>query len=113
MRQVYVVYSTDAWHSFSSRECKGIFTSKRSAVNAIVRNFDIDLDEISYMDCKGERCYLYDRKLDEEIIRIYQNRVIDPKNGENYDLASDFRNAVIMAFEQTSGYKILEVFDEC
>lgn len=75
--------------------------------------FDIDLDEISYMDCKGERRYHYDRKLDEEIIRIYQNRVIDPKKGENYDLASDFRNAVIMAFEQTSGYKILEVFDEC
>ena len=58
MRQVYVVYSTDAWHSFSSRECKGIFTSKRSAVNAIVRNFDIDLDEIfepSYIAIKSER----------------------------------------------------------
>ena len=58
MRQVYVVYSTDAWHSFSSRECKGIFTSKRSAVNAIVRNFDIDLDEIfepNYIAKKSDR----------------------------------------------------------
>ena len=58
MRQVYVVYSTDAWHSFSSRECKGIFTSKRSAVNAIVRNFDIDLDDIfepNYIAKKSDR----------------------------------------------------------
>lgn len=58
MRQVYVVYSTDAWHSFSSRECKGIFTSKRTAVNAIVRNFDIDLDEIfepNYIAKKSDR----------------------------------------------------------
>lgn len=58
MRQVYVVYSTDAWHSFSSRECKGIFTSKQSAVNAIVRNFDIDLDEIfepNYIAKKSDR----------------------------------------------------------
>ena len=58
MRQVYVVYSTDAWHSFSSRECKGIFTCKRSAVNAIVRNFDIDLDEIfepNYIAQKSDR----------------------------------------------------------
>ena len=58
MRQVYVVYSTDAWHSFSSREYKGIFTSKRSAVNAIVRNFDIDLDEIfepNYIVKKSDR----------------------------------------------------------
>jgi len=58
MKQVYVVYETDAWHSFSSRECKGIFTSKRSAVNAIVRNFDIDLDEIfepNYIAKKSDR----------------------------------------------------------
>ena len=58
MRQVYVVYSTDAWHSFSSRACQGIFTSKRSAVNAIVRNFDIDLDEIfepNYIAKKSDR----------------------------------------------------------
>ena len=62
MKQVYVVYETDAWHSFSSRECKGIFTSKRSAVNAIVRNFDIDLDEmfevhqtndVMFLSCKA------------------------------------------------------------
>ena len=40
MKQVFVVYETDAWHSTSNRDCKGIYTSKRSAINAIVRNFD-------------------------------------------------------------------------
>lgn len=58
MKQVYVVYVTDAWHSFNSRECKGIFTSKWSAVNAIVRNFDIDLDELfepDYIAKKSDR----------------------------------------------------------
>ena len=46
MRQFFVVYETDAWHSTSNRDCKGIFTSKRSAINAIVKNHDIDLEEI-------------------------------------------------------------------
>jgi hypothetical protein len=58
MKQVFVVYETDAWHTIANRECKGIFTSKRSAVNAIVRNFDIDLDEIfepNYLAKKSDR----------------------------------------------------------
>ena len=46
MTQVFVVYETDAWHTISNRDCKGIYTSKRSAINAIVKNFDIDLDEL-------------------------------------------------------------------
>lgn len=45
MRQIFVVYETDAWHSTSHRDCKGMFTSKRSAVNAIVKNHDIPLRE--------------------------------------------------------------------
>ena len=50
MRQFFVVYETDAWHSTNSRDCKGIFTSKTSAINAIVKNHDIDLEEIFEYD---------------------------------------------------------------
>ena len=45
MRQIFVVYETDAWHSTSHRECAGVFTSKWAAVNAIVNNHRIELDE--------------------------------------------------------------------
>ena len=46
MKQVFVVYETDAWHTIANRDCKGIFTSKWSAVNAIAKNHEIDLEEI-------------------------------------------------------------------
>ena len=42
MRQIFVVYETDAWHSTSHRECAGVFTSKWAAVNAIVMNYRIE-----------------------------------------------------------------------
>ena len=45
MKQIFVVYETDAWHSTSHRECAGVFTSKWAAVNAIVKNHRIELDE--------------------------------------------------------------------
>ena len=45
MRQIFVVYETNAWHELSKRECAGVFTSKRAAVNAIVKNHRIELDE--------------------------------------------------------------------
>ena len=45
MRQIFVVYETDAWHSTSHRDCAGVFTSKWAAVNAIVKNHRIELDE--------------------------------------------------------------------
>ena len=32
MKQVFVVYETDAWHTIANRDCKGIYTSKRSTV---------------------------------------------------------------------------------
>lgn len=41
-RQLFAVFETDAWHSTARRNFKGIFTSRSSAVNAIVRNHDID-----------------------------------------------------------------------
>ena len=45
MKQIFVVYETDAWHCTSSRECAGVFTSKWAAVNAIVKNHRIEMDE--------------------------------------------------------------------
>ena len=45
MKQIFIVYETDAWHSTSHRECAGVFTSKWAAVNAIVKNHRIELDE--------------------------------------------------------------------
>ena len=45
MKQIFVVYETDAWHSMSNRECTGVFTSKWAAVNAIVNNHRIELEE--------------------------------------------------------------------
>ena len=34
-----------AWHSTNHRDCAGVFTSKWAAVNAIVKNHRIELDE--------------------------------------------------------------------
>lgn len=48
MREIFVVYETDAWHSYSHRRCAGVFTSKWAAVNAIVKNHGIELEEFRY-----------------------------------------------------------------
>ena len=45
MKQIFVVYETDAWHSTSRRECAGGGTSKWAAVNAIVMNHRIEMNE--------------------------------------------------------------------
>ena len=45
MRQIFVVFETDAWHSTQNRTEAGVFTSKHAAVNAIVKNHRIELDE--------------------------------------------------------------------
>lgn len=42
---LYPVYETDAWHSTSNRDCKGIYTSKEEAVEAIAEHHNIPLDE--------------------------------------------------------------------
>lgn len=46
MQQIIVVYETDAWHSLNTRECAGIYTSKRAAINSIVKNHRIELEDI-------------------------------------------------------------------
>ena len=45
MKQIYIVYECDSHHFLQHRDYAGIFTSKRSAVNAIVKNHRIELDE--------------------------------------------------------------------
>ncbi len=45
MKQIFVVYERDAWHTLANRECAGVFTSKRAAVNAIVKNHRIELED--------------------------------------------------------------------
>ena len=42
---VYPVYETDAWHSLNNRECKGIYTNKEEAIEAIAEHHNIPLDE--------------------------------------------------------------------
>ena len=42
---VYPVYETNAWHSLDNRECKGIYTSKEAAIEAIAASHVIPLDE--------------------------------------------------------------------
>ena len=61
MRQIFVVYETDAWHSTSRRECAGVFTSKWAAVNAIVKNHRIEMDEF----------------FDEDEVKHTSNRVLE------------------------------------
>ena len=82
MKQIFVVYETDAWHSLNHRECTGVFTSKRSAVNAIVKNHRIELDEF----------------FDEEEIEKTSKRVLEA------DARRILRKELEIAY-QTQGYE--------
>ena len=42
---LYPVYETDSWHSLNNRDCKGIYTSKEEAIEAIAEHHDIPLEE--------------------------------------------------------------------
>lgn len=42
---VYPVYETDSWHSLEHRGCKGIYTSKEEAIEAIAAHHEIPLEE--------------------------------------------------------------------
>lgn len=53
-KQLYIVYETDAWHTVSSRTLMGIFSSKRTAINSIVKYHDNSLKDIlSDVDTHG------------------------------------------------------------
>lgn len=82
MKQIFVVYETDAWHSLNHRECTGVFTSKRAAVNAIVKNHRIELYEF----------------FDEEEIEKTSKRVLEA------DARRILRKELEIAY-QTQGYE--------
>ena len=42
---LYPVYETDSWHSLNNRDCKGIYTSKEEASEAIAEHHEIQLEE--------------------------------------------------------------------
>lgn len=42
---LYPVYQTNAWHSLEHRDCKGIYTSKEEAIEAIADHHEIPLEE--------------------------------------------------------------------
>ena len=42
---LYPVYETDSWHSLNNRDCKGIYTSKEEAIEAIAEHHEIPLEE--------------------------------------------------------------------
>ena len=44
-QHLYPVYETNAWHSLNNRDCKGIYTSKEEAIEAIAEHQEIPLEE--------------------------------------------------------------------
>ena len=78
MRQIFVVYETDAWHSMNHRKCAGVFTSKWAAVNAIVKNHRIELEQTSKRVLKAEAR----RILRKELEIAYQTQGYET----NYDI---------------------------
>lgn len=42
---LYPVYETDSWQSLNNRDCKGIYTSKEEAIEAIAEHHEIPLEE--------------------------------------------------------------------
>lgn len=86
MRQIFVVYETDAWHSTNHRNCAGVFTSKRAAVNAIVKNHRIELDEFFDED---EIEKTSKRVLDDEAKRILRKELEFAYQTQGYEANYD------------------------
>lgn len=78
-RQIFVVYETDQWHSITSRNDRGVFTSKRAVVNAIVKHHNIDVDEIVEDDETNPLTQKQKKKEAERVLRaefdvVYQTQ---------------------------------------
>ena len=69
---LYPVYETDSWHSLSNRDCKGIYTSKEEAIEAIVEHHNIPLDEFD-MDLRQKR---QENKLNKNYKSLFKHRAI-------------------------------------
>ena len=88
----FTVFETDAWHSTDKRRFNGIFTSKTAAVNAIVKNHEIDDHE--FFESIHEMIPLTKRQREAEI---------------NRRLRKDFEESM-----QTQGYSVnyeIEVYN--
>ena len=86
MRQIFVVYETDAWHSTSHRKCAGVFTSKWAAVNAIVKNHRIELEDFFDED---EIEHTSKRVLEAEARRIHRKELEFAYQTQGYETNYD------------------------
>ena len=83
-KELFTVIETDRWHSKDKRRFKGVFSSKRSAVNAIAKYHNIDDHE--FFEDIHEMIPLTKRQREAEIKRR---------------LRSDFEES-----NQTQGYSV-------
>ena len=83
-KQLFLVFETDAWHSTAKKEFKGIFTSKTSAVNAIVKNHNIDDHE--FFESIHELIPLTKRQRDAEIRKRLRKDFEDNMQTQGYSV---------------------------
>ena len=83
-KALFPVFETDAWHSTASRDCKGIFTSKTAAVNAIVKNHCIDDHE--FFENIHEMIPLTKRQREAEIKRRLRKDFEDAYQTQGYSV---------------------------
>lgn len=83
-KQLFPVFETDAWHSTAKKKFKGIFTSKASAVNAIVKNHDIDDHE--FFESIHELIPLTKRQREAEIRKRLRKDFEDSMQTQGYSV---------------------------
>lgn len=81
---LFTVYETDAWHSTDKKRFKGIFTSKTAAVNAIVKNHEIDDHE--FFESIHEMIPLTKREREAEIKRRLRKDFEDSLQTQGYSV---------------------------
>lgn len=50
MSDVIIVFKTDAWHTRSSKEFMGVFSSNKEAVKAIKKNNKLSCDDLNNLE---------------------------------------------------------------
>lgn len=81
---LFTVYETDSWHSTAKKRFKGIFTSKAAAVNAIVKNHEIDDQE--FFESIHEMIPLTKREREAEIKRQLRKDFEDSLQTQGYSV---------------------------
>lgn len=79
MKQVFVVYETDRWLSYDGRVFAGVFSSKKAAIDTILKNHDIDMTE--FFDEE------YIEKISEQVLKAEIKRILQ-KELETYNQTS-------------------------